>query len=275
MAKVSGEAKSTYAIRMSHYKQEIDQIQKREKALEAAVERDTDPVAAGFKRIALAEDALNQASLFLLMNNVSMNLLGVKNEPFLNTARKSCYDSIIQLEKVVTDMVDAPFSEYGDKVAAIDDYGDDKKLALMRKLGFTIDAVKENFGDNSKWKWSFVDLEGRFATVCKNMINLKTFVANMEPQIDGYMQRVYYIRLTKEWMSKAADRYREKYELSTKRMDDFKMAINFVAAQRRLHMMLGEADQAESLKKKYDVWKTKMEDDEKKAASRPATGSEG
>ncbi len=268
MAKVSTEAKSTYALRVSHYKQEIDQIQQREKTMLLAIERDEEKSAASFKRLSLAEDALNQASLYLLLNNISLSLLGVKNENFINYARKECYDSIIYLEKTVSDFIDVPFSDYQEMVEAIEDYPDEKRYHLIRKLGYTIDAVKEDFGDNSKWKWSFVDMEGRFAVVCKNLINLKTFVGNLDPRVEGYATRVNYMRLSKEWMNKAADRYREKYELSTNRIDDFKLAINFLSALRRLHMILGEGDQAETVKRKLDVWKAKMEDDDKKQAGK-------
>jgi hypothetical protein len=68
-------------------------------------------------------------------------------------------------------------------------------------------------------------------------------------------------------MQKSADRYREKYELSTSRIDDFKLAISYLAALRRLHIILGEPDNAEVVKKKADVWKAKMEADEKKLSS--------
>jgi hypothetical protein len=62
----------------------------------------------------------------------------------------------------------------------------------------------------------------------------------------------------------AADRYREKYELSTNRIDDFKMGINFLNSLRRIHSLLGEKDNVETLKKKVDIWTTKLEIDMKK-----------
>ena len=266
MAKVSNEAKSTYSVRVRDYKQEIDQILQREKAILMTIDREEDGSAIAYKRLTLAEEVLNLASLYLLLNKISLSLLAVKNEAFLNLARKSCYDSIMYLADVVSDTLDAPYSEYGDKVDLIDGFSDEKRYNLIRKLGFTIESVIEDYGDNSKWKWSFVELEGRFAVVCKNLINLKTIVANMDPRVEGYALRVNYLKMAKEWMNRAADRFREKYELSTNRIDDFKMAINFLSALRRLHQVLGEPEMAENIKRKYEVWKSKMEDDEKKQA---------
>jgi len=264
MAKVSEQAKNTYSERVRAYKQEIDQILQHEKTITVSMTKDEDEGAIAFKLMTIAEDRLNLASLYLLMNKVSLNLLAIKNEAFLNEARKSCYDSIISMEKVLTNTLDAPYSDYSDKLENIEAMPDEKRYNIIRKLGFTIDSVEEDFGDNTKWKWSFVDIEGRFAIVAKNLINFKTIIGNLDPRVEGYDMRLRMLRIVKEQLSKAADRFREKYELSTNRLDDFKMAVNFLSALKRVHVMLGETDQADSIKKKYEVWKAKMDDDEKK-----------
>ena len=271
MAKVSTEARDTYGVRVRDYKQEIDQIQQHEKAILMTIEREEDGSAIAFKRLTMADDRLNLAALYLLLNKVSLSLLGVKNEAFLNDARKCCYDCIIQIEAVVSNLLDVPFSEYQERVELIDGFTDEKRYNMVRKLGFSIESVKEDFGDNSKWKWSFVDLEGRFSIVCKNMVNLKTIVTNMDPRVEGYAIRVNFLKFTKDWMNRSADRFREKFELSTNRIDDFKMAINFLSALKRLHMVLGEPEMAENIKRKYDVWKARMDDEAKKQDSSKGT----
>jgi len=68
----------------------------------------------------------------------------------------------------------------------------------------------------------------------------------------------------KKLFIQAADRYREKYELLTNRADDFKMGINFLNALKRVHILLGERSEAETLKKKVDIWTSKLEVDTKK-----------
>ena len=72
------------------------------------------------------------------------------------------------------------------------------------------------------------------------------------------------MRTIKRLLMQAADRYREKYELSTNRIDDFKQAINYLGALRRIHILLGERDEAETVKKKQDIWSAKLEADQKK-----------
>ena len=70
--------------------------------------------------------------------------------------------------------------------------------------------------------------------------------------------------MIKKLLLQAADRYREKYELSTSRIDDFKMGINYLNSLRRIHALLGEKEGAETLKKKAEIWASKLEMDIKK-----------
>ncbi|WP_455382767.1 hypothetical protein [Salinispira pacifica] len=266
MGKISAEAKNRYFDKVKEYKQTIDQLIQREQNVLKTIR--TDETGAPFKRVMLADERLNLASWYLLLNRMSVALLGVKNDAFLNDARKCCYQSIIYLEEVVSNFVDVPFSDYEENLGKLEGFDDQKRYALLRKMGFTIQSVEEDFGENSKWRWSFVELEARFATIAKNFINLKTVISGLDPRVEGYQSRVGHLSLAKELLQRAADRYREKYELSTLRMDDFKLAIAYLSALRRLHALLGEANQAEVVKKKIDVWRTKMESDEKKSEGR-------
>jgi hypothetical protein len=95
-------------------------------------------------------------------------------------------------------------------------------------------------------------------------MNLKTAVANTDPSSTDYEPTMYHLNLIKRLLMLAADRYREKYELSTNRIDDFKMGIHFLNALRRIHAILSEREGAETLKKKADIWSTKLEMDIKK-----------
>ena len=86
----------------------------------------------------------------------------------------------------------------------------------------------------------------------------------MDPRSPGYEARTGHYNLAKKLLQTAADRYRQKYELSTHRLDDFKLAINYLGGLRRLHVLMGEGNEAQALKKKIDIWRAKMETDLKK-----------
>lgn len=262
MKKISPEAKRRYAEKIKEYRNRIEAIAAHAGQLELRMK--SEPETAGYRRLELADENLNQVSYYLLMNSLSVSLLGVKNEGFLNEARKCCYKSVICLEEVVSASVDAPFNEYSEGLERIGSFSDLLRYRLVRKIGFSIDAVKEEYGQNSKWKWSFVELEGRFAAVTKNLINLRTALTQMDPRVEGYISRVQHLDLARKLLQQTADRYREKYELSSLNLEDMRQAINFLSALRRLHILLGEVEQAEVLKKKIEIWKTKMETDQQK-----------
>ncbi len=262
MGKISQVARDRYSERVEEYKQATEEILQREKTVLAFVEKD--PIGSEYKKITLADERLNLASLYLLLNRLSVGLLGVKNNKSLGDARKSCYQSVIYLEDVVSYVIDAPFSDYTERLEAIEKLPDDQRFRLVQKMGFTIQSVEEDLGDNNKWKWSFVELEGRYTTVTKNLMNLKTLIAGLDPRIPGYEARLVHLQFVKDLLQRSADRYREKYELNTFRIDDFKQAVSFLSALKRIHTLLGEVAQGEVIKRKIDVWKTKMEDDEKR-----------
>jgi hypothetical protein len=263
MKKPSEEARRRYTEYIQEYKSFIEAALERERSAKASFASAGEGVAPA--KIALAGENLDVVAHYLLMNSLSLSLLGIRNEAFLNEARKSCYKAVIWLEEVVTSLIDAPFSEYEESLATIEGITDESRYELVRKLGFAIDSIEEGFGDNSKWKWSFVELEGRFAAVTRNLLNLKTLLAGMDPRVAGYTARLSHLALARELLQQAADRYRQKYEMGNLRVDDIKAGINFLLALRRLHVVLGETEQAEVVRKKAEIWKGKMEDDLRKA----------
>ncbi|MDR0623444.1 MAG: hypothetical protein LBG10_03345 [Treponema sp.] len=261
MAKISNEQRHQYFERIKPYKETVDAVLKREQSLLTVIKQDP---AAAFKRLILVDEMLNLTSNYIIINGISQSVLKVKNEDSLNDGRKSLYKSVIYLEEVVGNQVDAPFSDYEEKLAEIEPVDAARRYLLVRKMGLAIELLENAYGDNTKWKWSFVELEGRFAAAAKNIVDLRNAVINTDPRSPSYEPTVYHLRLIKKLLMQAADRYREKYELSTNLIDDFKQGITFLSALRRLHIILGDREEAETVKKKLDIWSLKLESDIKK-----------
>ncbi|MCL2295207.1 MAG: hypothetical protein FWC36_10175 [Spirochaetes bacterium] len=264
MAKVTQQARKNYTDHITKYKKIIDEIQGKENKFNLDIKADKveNPEAA---KIEMADAILNLSSYYILLNALSATLLGVKNENYLNEARKAVYRALIFLEAVVTNIIDLPFSELSEHHEKISDFPDKGRFEISKKLAFTVDMIKEAFGENSKWKWSFVELEGRSATVIKNLINYKTLISGMDPSYADYEIVMNHLIMIKKILMTAATRYREKYELNTFRIDDFKLALNYLSALRRLHIYLGESNDAETVKKNLEIWKVKMEKDSSKS----------
>jgi hypothetical protein len=265
--KPSEEARRRYAEYIQDYKNSIESVLAKEKKVKEVIARGAN--GASYQKLSLADDNLNIVANYLIMNSLSLSFLGVKNEAYLNEARKCIYKAVFYIEEIASAFVDAPFSDYEKGLDTISAFSDESRLNLVRKLGFTIDSIEEGYGENSKWKWSFVEMEGRYAAITKNLLNLKTFIAGMDPRVEGFSSRMSHLTLAKDLLQQAADRYREKYELSTMRIDDIKAGINFLSAARRLHIVLGETELADVVKKKAEIWRTKMENDLKKAEEGP------
>ena len=214
-------------------------------------------------RLQLVDDMLVITSNYLVLNGISLSVLKLNSDDALNDARKYFTKALVYLEDIVSPYVDAPYSDYEDKLADIGFFNAQSRYNIIKKMGLVLNLTKDAFGDNVKSKWFFVELEGRYAAVAKNIMNLKIAVANTDPRATDYEPTIKHIRLIKKLLGQAADRYREKYELSTNHSDDFNMGINFLNALKRIHNILGEKSDAESVKKKADAWAGKLETDQK------------
>jgi hypothetical protein len=262
MGKISEKTRSLYFEKIKPYRGVISGILKQER--DALVLIRTDQDAAPLKYLEIAEEMLNLVSCYTTLSRMSQSILKVKNEDALNDARKTMYKGVIYLETVVTNLVDAPYSEFEGKTAVIASVSASERYRLIRKMGLTLDLLEDAYGDNTKWRWVFVELEGRFAAVAKNILEWKKAVANTDPASPDYEPVMYHLRLIKKMLSQIADRYREMYELSTNRAEDYKMGIHFLEALRRTHINLGEREEGEVVKKKVEIWSAKLDADKKK-----------
>jgi hypothetical protein len=216
------------------------------------------------QRLTLADEMLNLTSNYIAISGISQVILKSKNEEVLNDARKSLYKAVIYLEEAVSNYIDAPFSDYEEKLNLLESFDENQRYQLIRKMGLAIDLLEHAYGDNSKWRWTFVEMEGRFATVSKNILDLRHVMEYSTFESPYYDSTVYHLRLIKRLLVQSADRYREKYELSTGQIPDFKTGIQYLGSLRRLHILLAESEDAEEVKKKIAIWKTKLEADHKK-----------
>ncbi len=266
MAKITNEDRELFKKESKQYEDLIKAELEKEKEMLAVIKGD--PVGVEYKKMILAEKMIYIASLYNAINSASVKILEVKNNDALNEGRKILYKAIIYLEEIVSNIINAAPGDLSDKMEAIANTPLEKRYYLVRKLGLAIQMIIDAFGDNSKWKWSFVELEGRFAVVAKNLYDFKNYIkAYFDPGNPDNENSILYIRLIKQLLDKSANAYRDKYELSSRRLDDMKAAINFLLALRRVSVALSESAESEELKKKAVTWKEKMEADQKAGKS--------
>jgi hypothetical protein len=257
MAKITQDQRQLYQQEIKRYKAKIDEITKKINAekLELAKHKDQEAQI----RFNIANKILNLITLYCSLNELSLELLDVKNNAFLEKARQQLYEAIIQVENVTTKYLDVPFTEYENSTFLKSNLSDLRIVNFIKKLGYCIDLVKEDFGENTKWKWSFIEVEGRFAIIAKNSFNLKKFQKLDDPRQEGYKERVTHFRFIQRLLLEASNGYREKFELITKDVEDLKHAIDFQKSLLRLNQLTGDDQQTEKCKKQIDVWNTILE----------------
>lgn len=267
MAKVTEENREEFQREANFYKKRIDESLEKEKQM-LSVLKSSSEADIPYKKIALAEEMIYVATLYIAINGSSLKILDLKNNDALNDARKMLYKAIIYLEEIVTNVINIAYSELTEELESIANVPIQKRYAIVQKLGLAIQMVIDGFGDNSKWKWSFVELQGRFAVVAKNLLDMKAAVRDyFDPNAADYETTVLYMRFLRKLLADSASAYRDKYELSTRRIDDINSGINFLLADRRISIALGNADEAEETKKKAIIWKKLMESDKKAGKS--------
>ena len=266
MSKISEETRLHFNEAIQPYKGKITATLEKEKTMLNGMHKGD--IDYENKKLLLCEDMIYAASLYMAQNSLSLRLMEVKNNDALNDARKLLYKAIIYLEEIVSDTIDVPYSELTPLLEPIHNVPIIRRYTIIRKLGLAITMLKDAFGDNSKWKWSFVELEGRFATVSKNFIDMKAAYKDyFDPSCADYETTVLYIRMIQKQLNDSATAYRDKYELSTRRIDDMRNAIKYLLALRKLYIAIGDSNQAEEVKKKAVVWKDKMDADHKAGLS--------
>jgi hypothetical protein len=252
--------KQQYLEKSSIYQSSIDTILAWESGILIEIQQQ-DPVTVAFSKMKAVNEMIDVISYCVVLSEVSRSMLESRNEDALNNGRRSITKALSYMEDLVSPYLDTPVSDYQDRLDLIEQVDAKQRYLLVRKLGLAIDLLENACGDNTKWKWSFVDIEGRFATVAKNFFDMKNAAVNMEMRSPNYESAVYHMRLIKKLLNRAADRYREKYELSAKLPNDFKKGIDFLNAMRRIHILFGESDDAELIKRKADAWSSKLDAD--------------
>ncbi|MDR1466691.1 MAG: hypothetical protein LBI40_03635 [Treponema sp.] len=224
----------------------------------ALAEMPQDESESALTKIKLAQEMTDLTSYHIVISEVSRAMLEIRNEVALNNGRRSIVKALSYMENVVSPYLDSPVSDYQDKLDLIESVSAEERYFLTRKIGLALDLLEDAFGNNSKWRWAFLDLKARCAVIAKNFFDMKNSISNMSIGSPNYEASVCHMRLIKKLMLSIADDYREKYELAGNVSTDLDRAILFLSALRRIHILFAESEEAENIKKKADVWQSRL-----------------
>jgi len=263
------EKQEEYEQKTQSYNSSVEQLLKDTQDVETALKKGEIPEPE-FMKIKLSISMLTLVSNYLAMNQVYVTIFNKPNENLQNEARKSIHRCLGFLEEVVTNIIDAPFSDYSEGLAKIEAVSPLQRYSLVEKIGQQLTNLKEAYGKNTKWANIILEFEGRYAVVAKNLINLRDYFVNSDFESPHYEPTIRHIRKVRELLEQSADGYRKKYELSTKAIDDFQKGINYLSALKRLDIFTGDQESAVTTKKKIETWTAKMKADAEKQKAEQA-----
>ncbi len=203
--------------------------------------------------------------LYLQMSDLSVTMLGIKNSKSLDAA-KSNFSKILQyMKETVGDEVDREsLRENEEYLAAIEKLNPREILDLAHKINDTFNKLRDRMGEDSKWKWLFVEFQAKVAIIIRNLVNFSNIMKYRDPREAFFRDRREHLGLAKESLEEAAKQYRTKYELSSKSREDLKKSIEILEALRKVHIVVGESGEADKLKNTIDAARQTMEAGDKK-----------
>ncbi|MGL4981923.1 MAG: hypothetical protein ACRC4W_03540 [Treponemataceae bacterium] len=249
MEKISEEVREDFNQKTASYRDTISQISIKEK--NTLVTLHSNPPNAAKIKFELTEDMLYMTSLYIIISNLSCEMLDVRNEDCLNEARKTLYRAVIYMEEIVSNYIDVPFSDYEKQLASLSHVSVASRYSFVQKFGLAIELLISAYGNNTKWKWSFTELQGRFAVIAKNLLDLvqasKDFF-NM--QSANHEVTTQYFHLLKKLFPLVIDGYHNRYKFSSKSSDDLRLSGLLCAAYRRILLVFNQVEEADEYNKK-------------------------
>jgi len=260
---ISKVQKATYNDEIKPLKAESDALEK--KIRELSVKKKSNPKLEPYYNLEIIAYLFKTIDIYIRMSNLSLNVLGIKNNKSLDLA-KSNFSRILQLMKeIVGDDVDRESlkdnEEYLEKINRLTP----KHLYdLAIKIDDTLNNLRNSMGEESKWKWFFVELQAKVAVIVRNLINFSDILKYRDPREQFFRTRIEHLRLAKDLLEEAAKQYRTKYELSSKSREDLKKSIELLEALRKIHITMAESNDAEKLKTIIDAARLNLEAGDKK-----------
>ncbi len=264
LKQIPKEKKDAYNSIVKDLKEQLEIVLKKAQKYEREGLRDSQ-LNSLYKRVAASNIYLDTVLLYCKMNEYSLQIMDIKNDLYLTNARKNIYQSIKMIESIVGHFVDTSLTDNAEILLKLNLLSPKRILHLAKKIEYSIALVELSEGENSKWKWNFVEMYSKYATLVKNLINFKDYVNKMyDPTIPYYEEINELIKLVKQAIDSAAQKYRTKYELSTMDVADMNKGIELLNLLIRIFIIFNEQQSAQDTKKTVEKWKDKLELDLKK-----------
>jgi len=260
---ISKAQKAAYHDDIKIIKVKSDELEK--KAKELFHKRKNKPNLVQYYNLEISTYLMSTIELYLKMNELSLTMLGIKNSSSLDASKSNFSKVLLLLKETVGDEVERDsLKENEEYLARIDRLNPRQILDFLIRLDRIFFDLRSNMGEESKWKWLFVELQAKLAVITRNFINFSDILKYRDPREPFFRDRNEHLRMAKNALEEAAKQYRTKYELSAKSREDLKKSIECLEALRKIHFTVGESNEADKIKTTIDAAKQTLEAGDKK-----------
>lgn len=254
---VTKEQKRVFQEKIKHYKGALDDLKKETSTIKSVArgKAELEP----YVQVRMAILGLQRASTLVLMSRLSIETQGLKNDAYLNDARKEVSNVLNDILKAVGDDLDSGLTENKDNLAKIAMLTPRQRLRLLEGFRRVTNDVKDALGANNKWRWSFPDLHYKIAQLAKSIFDFKEYGASKDPSEEFYRDREEFLHLLIDEMQLAAQEYRSKYELSTKEVSDLQVIQRVFETLIKVCGVTGNQNEVPRIKTSLDAINEKIE----------------
>ena len=256
---VTKEQKKLFTEQVKSYKGFLDDIKKEISTLKAVSKKNAR--LAPYVEIRIALLGLQRASTLILMSRLSMNIVNVKNETYLNDARKEISANFSNLEKILgSSVLEGTLTENKEVLKQIARVTPAQRLQLLKGFRNTILDLKGVMGDNSKWRWYFPDLHLKTSVLAKNLFDFSEYEKkSRKPDAEDHRTWLDLFAFLTEELHATAQEYRSRYELSTNDVNDLQTIQRIMEFSKKVYMLSGNKNELNKVNTSLDAITQKIE----------------
>ena len=206
---------------------------------------------------------IKQAELRLKINELSEQMMSLKNSSILDAAKKNLNVIFSNIEAIVTLKIDESLNFNRDMLDQIKPFNAKQRLNMLKHIKKIIKDLIRSYGENTKWKWSFPDLWTKFAISGKNLFDFREYQQTRDPRMEFYHDLQEYLQVVKDSLFFAARENSNKFRLSTKSPADILMGVKLLEDLRRIASLTNDNHLVKKSKSGIDSYKASLEAEEK------------
>lgn len=252
--------KKEYNEKISDQKKSISELDKEISAYKKAASQNKK--LKPYFHIGISAHYMKQIHIYIDMNDLSEKMLDMKNNSFLDNARKLTYKIFSEMESVATMRIDEKLDFNRDMLLAMEKFNPKQKLNLYKHLESVIKRLIASYGQKTKWLWSFPELWAKLAILGKNLVNYREIQSIRDPGEEFYYDRDELLNNVKQGLFVASDKYRDKYEISTKSNHDLLYSVKLLQELKRICSLMGDDEMLKKSQAGIDAYKARIEADE-------------